>query len=428
EDSGQYECRAINDLGEDHIYCNVNVQKRKIIDTSTIHDESLEKIQQIEHLHTAAKKHDIFDDQTTIRRPRIIRPLKCSHELIEGDSVCLELTAEPVNDSTMIVEWSHNGIPIKAGHRFVVIQEFGYIALRILYVYPEDAGTYTVRITNAAGEIIASSNINVMEKQNIIYDTIHPQGLEKIQLLEKHVQQTRRRRPDYEQTEMMTSPCFVSKLRGHTKLVEGDHCHMECQIEPINDPDMIVEILHDGRPLKTGSRYRTLCEFGYIALDIHSVNPEDTGTYRFKISNRLGQIEDSKHLQVQSIKSIQTDTMYEETVLKKLNVLEHHHPKTAAEIDDEKTQQKPIFTQPLHNVYNIREGANAHLECRLIPVNDPSMKIDWYKDGRPLQNSSRYHHINDFGYISLDIHKVEAKDSGTYTVNAMNELGEAHTL
>ncbi|XP_075588793.1 LOW QUALITY PROTEIN: titin-like [Dermatophagoides farinae] len=423
EDSGRYECRATNDLGEDRIHCNVQVKSRKIIDTSTIHDESLARIQQIERHTRVKQEQEIFDQPI---RPRIIRPLRNSHELNEGDSVCLELTAEPVNDSTMIIEWSHDGVPIKTGHRFVVIHEFGYIALRILYVYPEDSGTYTVRISNASGEVIQTSNIIVKEKRNIIFDTIHPEGLEKIQMLEKHVQRTTR--IDYEQMDMTAAPHFVSKLRANnTQLTEGDNCHIECQIEPINDPDMVVEILHDGRPLKTGSRFRTLCEFGYIALDIHSMNPEDMGTYKFRISNRLGQIEDNINLQVRPIKSIQTDTMYGET-LKKLNILEQQQAHRVTDVDDGKTQQKPIFTQPLHNVYNVREGSNAHLECRLIPVGDPSMNVEWYKNGRPLQHSSRYHHINDFGYISLDIHKVESKDSGTYTVRATNELGEAHTL
>ena len=426
EDSGLYECRARNDFGEDQIQCNVMVTSRKIIDTSTIHDESLARIQQIEryHHHHHVRRDEIqSQEQTSTIKPKIIRPLKSTYELNEGDSICLELTVEPVNDSTMLVEWSHNGIPIRIGHRFVVINEFGYIALRILYVYPEDSGTYTVRISNAIGEQISSTNIRVTEKQNIIYDTIHPEGLEQIQYLEKRIRPKHGDRTD----EPTSPPHFVTRLRGPTKLIEGDHCHFECQIEPINDPNMIVEILHNEQPLKIGSRYRTICEFGYIALDILSVNPDDSGRYKFLISNHYGKIEDEKFLQIQSIKSIQTDTMYEET-MKKLNVLEQGHRPPATMHDEEKTHQKPIFTQPLHNIYNIREGTNAHLECRLIPVNDPSMKIEWYKNGQPLPSSSRYNFINDFGYISLDIHKIETKDSGIYTVNAKNELGEAHTL
>lgn len=246
--------------------------------------------------------------------------------------------------------------------------------------------------------------------------------MEKIQLLEKHV-----RKPRSDQESMPTiPPRFVSKLRGTVNLIEGDSAHIECQIEPINDPEMIVEILHNGQPLKTGSRYRTMCEFGYIALDILKVNPEDSGIYTLKISNRLGQVEDAIQLNVKPIKSIQTDTMYEDT-LKKLNVLERGAVYHRQDSED-KTNQKPIFTQPLHNVYNLREGANAHLECRLIPVGDPSMKVEWFKNNQPLQSGNRFHLINDFGFISLDIHKIDEKDSGTYMVKATNDLGEAHTL
>lgn len=220
-------------------------------------------------------------------------------------------------------------------------------------------------------------------------------------------------------------PKFVSKLRGITKVVEGERAHIECQIQPVNDPDLVVEILHNGQPLKTGSRFRTLCDFGYVALDIESINPEDGGVYMVKVYNRHGEIYDSIKIDVQTIKSIQTGTIHADS-LQKLHALEKE-PTNYRRDPEEQTNQQPIFTKNLNNVYNLHEGMNAHLECRLIPVGDPSLKVEWFKDGLTLPVGSRYHLINDFGFVSLDIHKIESKDAGTYVVRAVNNMGEAQT-
>ncbi|PIO53705.1 hypothetical protein TELCIR_24950, partial [Teladorsagia circumcincta] len=56
-------------------------------------------------------------------------------------------------------EWLVNGRPLMKAHRFVLSQDFGYIALNILYCYPEDSGTYTLVVRNAAGE--AQSTVDI---------------------------------------------------------------------------------------------------------------------------------------------------------------------------------------------------------------------------------------------------------------------------
>lgn len=221
-------------------------------------------------------------------------------------------------------------------------------------------------------------------------------------------------------------PRFVSKLRGTTHLTEGDKAHFECQIEPTNDPDLVVEILHNGQPLKTGSRFRTLCDFGYVALDISSIYPEDSGIYTVKVANRFGEVSDSIQIEVKGVQSIQTDTNYADT-LDKLAALERARLPLRPRYVEHATNQRPVFTKALHNVVNLREGDHAHLECRLIPVGDPALKVEWLKDGHPVPIGSRINSINDFGFVSLDIHKLEAKDAGTYVVRATNQLGEAQT-
>lgn len=50
------------------------------------------------------------------------------------------------------VEWLHNGHPLKAGSRYCLVNDFGFVSLDIDYVIAEDAGTYTLLVTNPEGD------------------------------------------------------------------------------------------------------------------------------------------------------------------------------------------------------------------------------------------------------------------------------------
>lgn len=54
-------------------------------------------------------------------------------------------------------------------------------------------------------------------------------------------------------------------------------------------------------------------------------------------------------------------------------------PAPRAEVPEAVTRQRPVFTQPLQNIDGLAEGQNAHFECRLIPVGDPTLKVEWYR-------------------------------------------------
>lgn len=42
---------------------------------------------------------------------------------------------------------------------------------------------------------------------------------------------------------------------------------------------------------------------------------------------------------------------------------------------DEERGKAPVFTVPLSNIDNLREGENAHFEARLTPTDDPNLKV-----------------------------------------------------
>jgi hypothetical protein len=61
------------------------------------------------------------------------------------------------------------------------------------------------------------------------------------------------------------------------------------------------------------------------------------------------------------------------------------------------------------------EYSLAHFECRLTPINDPSMRVEWFHNGKPLLAGSRLKTIHDFGFVILEIDKIDTRDSGLYT-------------
>lgn len=73
--------------------------------------------------------------------------------------------------------------------------------------------------------------------------------------------------------------------------------------------------------------------------------------------------------------------------MRKIQQLESKTPSRADE--PERAFDKPIFTQLLTGPSELWEGQNAHFECRVVPVGDPSMKFEWYVNGVELKMGKR---------------------------------------
>lgn len=54
----------------------------------------------------------------------------------------------------------------------------------------------------------------------------------------------------------------------------------------------------------------------------------------------------------------------------------------------------PEFITPIKSQKNIMEGGFAHFDARLEPLNDPTLRVEWFKDGKPVDASK--HSLLDF--------------------------------
>lgn len=64
-----------------------------------------------------------------------------------------------------------------------------------------------------------------------------------------------------------------------------------------------------------------------------------------------------------------------ESGLEKIQTLEDSMIKNKDFKTSEIARQAPVFTSPLSNIDNLREGENAHFEARLIPTDDPRLNV-----------------------------------------------------
>ena len=97
---------------------------------------------------------------------------------------------------------------------------------------------------NALGEATTTAKLTVISKQDVLLDTQHPEGLEKIRYLEDD---SRYMRKEETVTSVSIKPRFLGPLKGTNKIVEGQKAHFEIRLEPQNDPQLRVEWYFNGK-------------------------------------------------------------------------------------------------------------------------------------------------------------------------------------
>merc|ERR1711963_347845 len=123
-------------------------------------------MQQINYLETSQQVTQQVVEQEVKQPPQFVKPLK-NVDTAEGQNVHLEARLLPTGDSTMNVEWTLNGKPLKTGHKIRPAYDFDYVALDLLTIYPEDSGIYTCHARNAYGEAQSSATIKVQAEADV---------------------------------------------------------------------------------------------------------------------------------------------------------------------------------------------------------------------------------------------------------------------
>lgn len=418
EDAGKWTVKASNSLGLAEAEVELSaINPKDGIQTKTQHPEAHKKIAELE-FKDFTRTYTYNDDSA--HEPKLGQTLPPNLSLDEGQPVFFSVTVEPKNDPNMQVEWTLNGKIIENGHRVRHKFEFGLATLQILETQPRDSGVYICRFQNPLGSVDTQSEIQVTPKEGIISSAQHEASLEKIKELESYENAPGYFGEDF--TDKRTvAPSFVKSLDQVPELREGENMHLEAILQPSDDSTLKVEWFFNGQSLRASNRIQAKYDFGCVQLDLLQAIPEDSGQYMLKISNECGEISEAVNLVVKGRSSIISDAQAPH--FEKIQELEDMLNYKPPEIADEKKFEKPYFTSDLSGPEKkVKEGSNVHFECSVQPLD---VKVEWYKDDKPLQHSSRYKFVHDLDYVALDIIGAYPRDEGIYTVKAINTAGDA---
>ncbi|XP_073994362.1 obscurin isoform X3 [Rhodnius prolixus] len=184
----------------------------------------------------------------------------------------------------------------------------------------------------------------------------------------------------------MLAPMFSKTLGRAQEVEQGDPLELRCKVEA--SPSATVKWFKDGEELKASDHVQLINHpDGSIKLRIDKVTPADCGAYKVLVENSLG-----------------TDSSI-----------------CAVAVNPSPTA--PVILKKLCDV-TTTEGEPMFLEAQVMGFPLPELK--WFKDGLPVRTSRAVNFINSpGGLVGLSVDKTLNEHAGSYTLTAVNKLGEA---
>lgn len=68
------------------------------------------------------------------------------------------------------------------------------------------------------------------------------------------------------------------------------------------------------------------------------------------------------------------------------------------------------------------------MEGNVEPKKDPDLKIEWFLNGKPIEQATRFKTSYDFGLVNLDLNDTYERDQGIYTCRAYNKVTELNGM
>ena len=407
-DSATYKCVATNPIGQASFIVDLNVIEREL----TLAPKFVEKFQ-----NTSAK---------------------------EGESIVFHCSA--MGTPAPIFTWQKDGIQIDAdrpSHEIKTQDGSSYLFVNNLMM--RDAGWYQCTAQNQAGSVAIRARLNVEstfqlpkgEPVKLIFPKTHRQIEPDVDQYEtitlRHIQKVYEHSSSIEYDTSSSTvlaqqrPTFANNLRN-VELVQGGSAHFEVHLSSFDYTDLIIEWYLNEKLLDTSdTRVITTNRYGYIALTLMNVHPEDSGIITCKVRNQFGESATSATLRCVPSGQV-IDQPPPQYIDRYDNVEDSHFYRFDREIKETSSKIAPHFIKSLEDNICVQAGTSISLNAQVTPVNDPTLKIEWCINGQQLINNLRVNTTFNFGYISLNIANVQPSDDGIYLVKAINASGEASSI
>ena len=316
----------------------------------------------------------------------------------EGQSVRFDCRAIGTPYPRMM--WQKDGVQIYSRLPDIEIQSHeGSSSLIFHRVQPQDSGWYQCTAQNQAGTAAVRGKLHVEGEKRILvgepvtikvpktHRVIEPEKPPPSEVIYlRHLERTYHEVSQHPPSEIPPpppKPTFTTNLRDLV-LKEGERAHFEARLTPSADPSMRVEWYLNGTLIESSSRVLTTFRFGYMALTIIHVYPEDSGIITCKAINDSGEAISTATLKCNPVSNLPRSPPFEESVQKYQITEDSEIYKRERLVDGKTFSFKACFVKSLMSVKEVTEGANAFFEAQITPTNDPSLKIEWFLNGKPL--------------------------------------------
>ncbi len=210
-----------------------------------------------------------FNPQT----PMFTQPFSnASHR--PGEIAHFEARLTPTDDPRLTITWYKDGKELRHGSRFKTFHDFGFVVLEISALQESDMGVYECRATNEYGEAVCTAELAITGGRQ---ERFNQAALSKIADLENLPQ-----RPIPEQVGKSGASPVLTQI-NEVSAQEGGTARFEARLSNY-DENTVVTWFHDGVEIKTGSRFKTINDFGHVVLEIKGVGGRDAGTYSCEVS------------------------------------------------------------------------------------------------------------------------------------------------
>ncbi|KAI3355751.1 hypothetical protein L3Q82_004200 [Scortum barcoo] len=378
------------------------------------------------------------DARESLARPQFVEKLK---NITVKQGTLVELAVRAIGNPLPDIVWLKNSdiITLHKHPHIKIDGTKGEAKFQIPSASGTDSAWYTATAINKAGRDTTRCRVNVevdfaapqAERKLII-----PKGTYKakeiaapeLEPLHLRYGQEQWEEGDLYDKEKQQKPQFKKKLTS-IRMKRFGPAHFECRLTPIGDPTMVVEWLHDGKPLAAANRLRMVNEFGYCSLDYEVAYARDSGVITCRASNKFGVDQTSATLIVKDEKGLVEETQLPEgrKGVHRIDEMERiaHEGGPAGVTDEEFEKTKPEIVL-LPEPARVLEGDIARFRCRVTGY--PAPKVNWYLNGQLIRKSKRYRLRYD-GIYYLEIVDVKSYDSGEVRVVADNPLGTTeHTV
>ncbi|XP_016146841.1 obscurin-like isoform X8 [Sinocyclocheilus grahami] len=224
------------------------------------------------------------------------------------------------------------------------------------------------------------------------------------------------------------APVFLTELRSQD-VPDGFPVSFDCVI--VGNPPPTVKWFKDGKMLEENDHYMiNEDQEGHHQLIITAVLPTDMGVYRCMAENDSGIASSKAELRVDMSCSSDYDTAADATetssyVSAKGYVSSSEHRDTEAFESVAEDEQLPQIVDELHDLFLSPGAPIAKMIVRVKGF--PTPRVYWFKDGTPLQASSRIVLSTERDQHSLEILDVKREDTGEYSAYISNIAGSAYS-